>query len=140
MAEPDAPLLLVAAAEAELIVAEDDPRRAIAACPGAPACSRATVSARPDAARLAHAAPRLLSGATLHVSGCAKGCARRAPADLTLVGENGRYGVVIRGKVRDESSAHMSIDTIIDRLHGLECEGSLAVLTSERLVRAFAEP
>ncbi|MEI6202322.1 MAG: precorrin-3B synthase, partial [Enhydrobacter sp.] len=38
---------------------------------------------------------------TIHISGCAKGCARSAAADLTLVGESGRYGVVHNGTTRD---------------------------------------
>jgi len=38
---------------------------------------------------------------SIHVSGCAKGCARSAPADLVLVGSEGRYGVVRNGTARD---------------------------------------
>ncbi|BCA61500.1 hypothetical protein HMP09_0734 [Sphingomonas sp. HMP9] len=56
------------------------------ACVGAPACPQATVETRGLAHRLApHVAGRL------HVSGCAKGCARAAPADVTLTGREGRY-------------------------------------------------
>ncbi|MEG3171383.1 precorrin-3B synthase [Sphingomonas sp. ZB1N12] len=56
------------------------------ACVGAPACPQATVETRSLAHRLApHIAGRL------HVSGCAKGCARAAPADVTLTGRDGRY-------------------------------------------------
>jgi precorrin-3B synthase len=56
------------------------------ACVGAPACPQGTVETRSLALRLApHIAGRL------HVSGCAKGCARAAPADVTLTGREGRY-------------------------------------------------
>ena len=63
----------------------------ITACPGAPACSSATVPARQDAARLA-----ALGLANLHVSGCSKGCAYPRPA-TTLVGREGRYDLVRHG-------------------------------------------
>jgi precorrin-3B synthase len=80
-----------------LIVDENDPLLRIDACPGAPACRSASVDTRRTAHRLAASG----FAGTLHVSGCAKGCARSAPADLTLVGEGGRYGVVRNGTARD---------------------------------------
>jgi precorrin-3B synthase len=40
---------------------------------------------------------------TVHVSGCGKGCARSATADLVLVGEGARYHVVRNGTVRDDA-------------------------------------
>ena len=138
VAEPDVRLLLAAAAEADLIVDENDPRRAIVACPGAPACARASVSTHADAARLVTEVPRLLDGATVHFSGCAKGCARRAAADLTLVGKDGRYGVVIGGNARDQPLVHIEIGTIIDRLRALENGSSSATQSSRRLARALA--
>ena len=56
------------------------------ACVGAPACPQATVETRTLARRLA---PHVVG--RLHVSGCAKGCARAGPADVTLTGCDGRY-------------------------------------------------
>jgi precorrin-3B synthase len=82
-----------------LIVDEDDPLLGIDACPGAPACPSATVDTRAMARELAAAG----FAGTIHVSGCAKGCARSTAADLTLVGEGGRYGVVRNGTTRDAS-------------------------------------
>ena len=82
---------------AGLIVHENDPLLRIEACPGAPACKSSSVDTRRDANRLAM---RGFKG-TIHLSGCAKGCARSTPADLTLVGEGGRYGVVHNGTTRD---------------------------------------
>lgn len=81
-----------------LIVEADDPLLRIDACPGAPACRSSSVDTRRDAMRLA---ARGFSG-TVHVSGCAKGCARSTPADLVLVGGNGRYGVIHGGTSRDK--------------------------------------
>jgi precorrin-3B synthase len=79
------------------IVDPDDPRLAIIACPGQPGCASASVTTRADAAVLAAAE---LPG-TVHVSGCAKGCAHPAPARMTLVGENGRYNLVRNGRASD---------------------------------------
>jgi precorrin-3B synthase len=91
-----------------LIVDETDPLLRIEACPGAPACASSTVDTRRDARRLA---ARGFEG-TVHVSGCAKGCARSAPADLTLVGNGGRYGVVHGGTTRDSIEETVEPDTL----------------------------
>ncbi|NBB96566.1 MAG: cobalamin biosynthesis protein CobG [Alphaproteobacteria bacterium] len=56
------------------------------ACPGAPLCPQATVATRALAARLANR----VSG-SLHVSGCAKGCAWPRRANLTLTGRDGHF-------------------------------------------------
>ena len=57
-----------------------DPRLRVAACVGAPACLHALKPLRADAERFATQLPEG-DGITLHVSGCAKGCAHplRAP-------------------------------------------------------------
>jgi precorrin-3B synthase len=86
-----------------LITDPSDPRLRILACVGAPSCTSATVDARADATRLAvivgeHA------GDTIHVSGCAKSCAHRGPASLTLVGRDGRYDVIRNGMASDRPS------------------------------------
>ena len=82
----------------DLITDPADPRLAVAACPGAPACASATVNARADATALAALGLR----GTIHVSGCAKGCAHPLPATITLVGRDGRYGIVRHGRAADE--------------------------------------
>jgi precorrin-3B synthase len=96
-----------------LIVDEDDPLLRVDACPGAPACRSATVDTRTMARRLA------VSGfaGTIHVSGCAKGCARSVAANLTLVGEGGRYGVVRSGTTRDAIERTIAADDLAV-LHG----------------------
>lgn len=83
--------------EIGLIVDAGDPILRIDACPGVPACRSSSIDTRRTARRLA-AMP--FTG-SIHVSGCAKGCARSTPADLVLVGEQGRYGVIRNGTARD---------------------------------------
>jgi precorrin-3B synthase len=86
---------LVAFAGAGFITDRTDPRRTIAACPGAPACASGCVPARADAARLA------AQGLTnIHVSGCSKGCAHPRAA-VTLVGRAGCYDLVPNGRAAD---------------------------------------
>ena len=77
---------------APFVTAPDDPLLAVDACPGAPACASATVDTR--------AVARALAGRVkgrLHVSGCAKGCARPHSAETTLVGREGRFDLVREG-------------------------------------------
>jgi precorrin-3B synthase len=80
-----------------LIAVPTDPRVRMFACPGQPACTSATVTTRGDAMQLA----ALGLAGTLHVAGCAKGCAHPTPADVTLVGEAGLYDVVLGGRTID---------------------------------------
>jgi precorrin-3B synthase len=84
------------------IVSADDPRLAVAACPGAPACANGTTPTHEDALALAEVARGLSpSGVTVHVSGCAKGCARQEKTAVTLVGRDGRYDLVLSGTAAD---------------------------------------
>ncbi|WP_355662104.1 cobalamin biosynthesis protein CobG [Halomonas salifodinae] len=71
---------------------ESDPRLAMQACPGAPHCEQASVATLGLARALAER--RLIAG-SLHLSGCAKGCACRQPTDLCLTGRDGRYDLII---------------------------------------------
>jgi precorrin-3B synthase len=74
------------------IGAPGDPLLNIDACPGAPFCAVATVETR--------ALARSLAGrvcGTVHVSGCAKGCARKSAAAITLVGRAGAFDLVRNG-------------------------------------------
>jgi precorrin-3B synthase len=50
--------------------------------------------------RIASALPETI---TLHVSGCAKGCAHPKAAAITLVGQNGRYALVRDGAPWDRA-------------------------------------
>jgi precorrin-3B synthase len=103
---PEGAVAMRAAAErAGLIGRADDPRRAIVACPGAPACRSGEIAARQWASAIAGAVPQLRGIARIHVSGCAKGCAHPRPAALTLVGRNGACGLVRNGQAQDVPSA-----------------------------------
>ena len=82
------------------IVAPDDPRLGVVVCPGAPACAQAVADVQADARDLAELLPRA-RGILLHVSGCAKGCARASPAPLTLVAKPSGYDLVIDGRAGD---------------------------------------
>lgn len=76
-----------------LIRHNSDPRLAMNACPGAPFCEQASVATQPLAEKLSG----LVEG-TVHISGCAKGCARQRPAALCLTGRDGRFDVIINGR------------------------------------------
>ena len=89
-----------AAAGLGLVTRASDPRRRIAACPGAPACGGAEAATRPLAEALAVRPALLPEGGVLHVSGCAKGCAHPGAAALTLVGRAGAFGLVCGGTAR----------------------------------------
>ncbi|WP_372573289.1 cobalamin biosynthesis protein CobG [Ruegeria jejuensis] len=86
-----------ALAPAEFVTSGTDPLMTTDACPGAPLCPQAQVETRALARALA---PH--TGGALHVSGCAKGCARMTPSDLTLVGRDGRFDLVKQGRAGDE--------------------------------------
>jgi precorrin-3B synthase len=94
---PAAQALAEAASRLDLILDPADPRLAVAACPGAPACSSGLGSTRDVALRLAP----LLAGAegvVLHVSGCAKGCAHPAPARFAVVATAAGYDLIANGR------------------------------------------
>jgi precorrin-3B synthase len=95
--------VIEAAAARGLVTARDDARLAVIACPGAPECPQARGDARAALARLAPLAQKLAGadGIGLHVSGCAKGCARPGPAPVTLVARDGRFDLVDNGAAGD---------------------------------------
>lgn len=66
---------------AHWITTPTDPRLRISACTGAPGCDQALAPTQALALALA---PQVPAGSHLHVSGCAKGCARQRPATVTL--------------------------------------------------------
>jgi precorrin-3B synthase len=68
------------------------------ACPGKPACASGWIAARELAAELARQLP--WSRETVHISGCAKGCAHPAAAALTIVGTERGCGVIEHGNAR----------------------------------------
>jgi precorrin-3B synthase len=71
-----------------------DMRLRVHACPGAPACSRATVPARRGAEDVLQAFDDFqFHKGTIHISGCEKCCAFPHRADITAIGAHGRYKV-----------------------------------------------
>ncbi|TIP24057.1 MAG: precorrin-3B synthase [Mesorhizobium sp.] len=77
-----------------------DPRTKIAACPGAPACASGRIATRDIAESIAAENRDLLDAVTLHISGCAKGCAHPGRAALTLVGGDNGAGLVVDGTAK----------------------------------------
>lgn len=79
------------------------------ACPGAPYCPAATV----DTVSLARAlAPRTTG--SLHISGCAKGCAFPRTAKTTLVGRDGAFDLVTEGRPWDDPCQRgLSLDAVM---------------------------
>ena len=93
----------------------DDPRRRIVACPGAPACASAFIAARAIASEIAETLREPSSG-TIHISGCAKGCAHPRPAALTIVGTENGCGIVERGTARTGPQTHVDPQQLTARL------------------------
>lgn len=99
-------MLLLAGVEAlpdmpDLITDPAHPILRVIACTGAPACPQGLGDTRQLARILA---PALPEGRMLHVSGCAKGCAHPAPADLTLVATAQGYDLIRHGTASDTPS------------------------------------
>jgi precorrin-3B synthase len=98
VAKEDAATLATAAEGLGFVARADDSRRRIVACPGMPACASGLIAARALATEIA---PHLPSRSeTIHISGCAKGCAHPAHAALTVVGTERGCGIVRHGSAR----------------------------------------
>jgi precorrin-3B synthase len=100
--------ILDAAARDGFIVDPCDPLLQIEACPGAPACPSTALDTRGDGRRIASWLPRFHFAGTVHVSGCAKGCAKSGTSELVLVGSEDRYGIVRNATARDHATRHLS--------------------------------
>jgi len=93
----------------DFVTGAGDPLLATHACPGAPYCPQAEIETRDLARQLA---PHIAGH--LHVSGCAKGCAHPGPADITLVGRDGRIDLVKPGRVGDvPAKSGLSPETLL---------------------------
>ena len=105
----------------DFISDEHDPKRRIQVCPGAPACQSAKGNTRAFAAQIA---PRLaanpaLNSKELHISGCAKGCAKPQKADLTFVAQNRGFDVIVKGHAWDMPiKTGLDPDIILQNLDG----------------------
>jgi precorrin-3B synthase len=100
-----------------------DLRLYIAACPGAPACASGRIETRAIAEQIAATHAGLLDGSfTLHISGCAKGCAHPSAAALTIVGRDTGTGLVVNGPAKALSPDNTSCN---DAARGLAAIASL---------------
>jgi precorrin-3B synthase len=108
------------AAAQGFVVRPDDARRFVVACAGAPACASAMLRTRQLAPAIADAAKPILDGSlTIHVSGCAKGCAHPGAAALTLTGPD---RLVVQGRAGDPPNGRTSAAGFIAGLARLHAE------------------
>jgi precorrin-3B synthase len=98
--------LAAAAGHLGFITSPDDPRRRVIACAGAPACAAAEILTRTLAPALAAVIDQQT---TIHISGCAKGCAHPGPAALTIVGISGKCGLVRNGRAQDQPAEFVTV-------------------------------
>lgn len=85
--EDNAQRIVARAQDHDLITSADDTRLAVIACPGAPECPQANAETRAHVMDLAPLAQMIggADGVGLHLSGCAKGCARQSASPITLL-------------------------------------------------------
>jgi precorrin-3B synthase len=104
------------AAQAEqlgFVVRADDPRRRVIACAGAPLCASGHIATRAFAPLIAETiAPLHDKLATIHLSGCAKGCAVPKKAALTIVGSPAGCELVADGTARDAPFAVVAAEDL----------------------------
>jgi precorrin-3B synthase len=91
--------LQTTAATLGFVTSPTDPRTRIAACPGTPACASGRIATRNIAETIAAENADILDF-TLHISGCAKGCAHPGPAALTIVGGENGAGLVVNATAK----------------------------------------
>jgi precorrin-3B synthase len=113
LAEMELTVFAAAAERLGFITRSDDPRRHVFACAGAPLCASAHIAARTMAPAIANVAAQSLGGAfSIHISGCAKGCAHPATAALTIVGTTEGCGLIADGVARDAPFAMVANDEV----------------------------
>lgn len=100
--------LRTGAARLGFVIDPTDPRSKIAACPGAPACASGKIAARAIADEVAKSLPPGAQDLSIHISGCEKGCARQAAADITIVGGEKGAWLVVDGTTRARPLAYRS--------------------------------
>lgn len=100
---------------ADWVIDPGDARLRVSACAGAPGCPQAQ---GPTQALALALAPHVPPQAHLHVTGCAKGCARQARATVTLRAEptpgEPVFAVVRQGRAADEADDHARLSTLQD--------------------------
>ena len=108
------------------VVRADDPKRRIAACPGAPACVSGLIPARALAASLTpildHFRGTRRNGVLVHISGCPKGCAHPSSAALTLVGTERGCGLVRNGASRATPDYYVDLANLTAEISRISVE------------------
>lgn len=94
----------------DLISAPDDQLLRVIACTGAPGCPQALGPTRALARALA---PHVPKGETLHVSGCAKGCAMPQAAPRVLVATPDGYGLLHNARASDLAPQHFTFAALL---------------------------
>ena len=99
-----------------LILSPYDPLLRVIACTGAPACPQALGDTRNLARSLA---PHLPADRSLHVSGCAKGCAHPTACDLTLTATLTGYRLIHQGRAADQGRdlTHPTASDLLESAH-----------------------
>lgn len=133
------------------LASPDDQRNHIATCAGR-ACASALMDTKAVARLLAETGSGLLDGSLIvHLSGCAKGCARPVASPLTLVGTPSGQALVVNGTASAAPSAYTDengIDSALARLNALvrgnkdAGESALSCLTrlgTARIAAAFEQ-
>ena len=135
--EPSALAALDRARQTGFIVDSADPRRSIAACPGAPACASAHLPTRAIAAAAARDMADLLDGSvSLHISGCA----HPQPADIVLAGMAGGAGLGLSARASDSGHPTVAAPRAIAGLAGtLRANRRNVETTLDTLTRLGAE-
>lgn len=125
VAPNDNDALARAAERLGFVVRVDDPRRSIVACPGKPACGSGLIAARALAAEVASRLPS--QRPTIHISGCAKGCAHPAATALTIVGTECGCGIVHNGSARATPQRHVDPADLVAEVVRMAAQESEAV-------------
>jgi precorrin-3B synthase len=113
LAPDDVAAFSAAAARLGFIVDADDPRRHVVACAGAPICAAAHIASRALASVIVETAAAWCGDErTIHISGCGKGCARAAPAALTIVGTSEGCALVADGRASDTPFTTIPVDEL----------------------------
>lgn len=109
--------LVAAAEELGFVTQADDPRRSIAACPGAPFCACTETPTRAIAPSVAMAIRSMLDGSVdVHLSGCVKGCARPGAASLTMVGGADGCGIIVNGQAQAQPLVTVPVEALMPTL------------------------
>lgn len=113
---PDVPAddvqpMLDALARLGFVTDPDDTRLRLVTCPGAPACLHARCRTHELADRLYRRFRGRGCRETVHLSGCAKGCAHPGSARVTIVArEGGEFDVVLDGGPQDQPFSRLDVE------------------------------